>query len=60
MDENLNRRDFLKVVGVGAVAGITALSSTGLGRIRAGGEKVADASVNLIDTFHADAHRTGL
>ena len=39
MDENLNRRDFLEVVGVGAVAGITALSSTGLGRIRAGGEK---------------------
>jgi len=39
MNENLNRRDFLKVVSVGAVAGITAASSTGLGRIRAGGEK---------------------
>ncbi len=39
MNENLNRRDFLKVVGVGAVAGITALSCTGLGRIRAGEEK---------------------
>jgi len=39
MDENLNRRDFLEFVGVGAVAGITALSSTGLGGIRAGGEK---------------------
>ena len=39
MDENLNRRDFLEFVGVGAIAGITALSSTGLGRIRAGGEK---------------------
>ncbi|HUU20674.1 MAG TPA: sugar phosphate isomerase/epimerase [Sedimentisphaerales bacterium] len=39
MNENLNRRDFLKVVGVGAVAGITALSCTGPGSIRAGGEK---------------------
>ena len=39
MDENLNRRDFLKVVGVGAVAGVAASSCTGLGRIRAGGEK---------------------
>jgi len=39
MDENLNRRDFLEFVGVGAVAGITASSSTGLERIGAGGEK---------------------
>jgi sugar phosphate isomerase/epimerase len=39
MDENLNRRDFLEFVGVGAVAGITASSCTGLERIGAGGEK---------------------
>ncbi len=39
MNENLNRRDFLEVVGVGAVAGITALSCTGFSRIGAGGEK---------------------
>jgi len=35
MNENLNRRDFLEVVGVGAVAGIAASSFTGLGRISA-------------------------
>jgi sugar phosphate isomerase/epimerase len=39
MDENLNRRDFLEVVSVGAVAGITALSCTGVGRLSAEPEK---------------------
>ena len=39
MNENLNRRDFLKVVSVGAGAGITALSCTAFGRISADEEK---------------------
>ena len=39
MNENLNRRDFLEVVSVGAVAGIAASSFTGLGRLSAEPEK---------------------
>ncbi len=39
MNEDLNRRDFLQVVSVGAVAGITASSCTGVGRLSAEPEK---------------------
>lgn len=39
MDENLNRRDFLKVAGVGAAAGITAASCTYIEKVTAGPKK---------------------